>query len=72
MATRPPFRRETVGGDFANFRPRDLDGLKFDVFETMDFGNGGRLERTDMDMFMDASFSGSQFLFGHLDGVHPP
>ena len=38
----------------------------------MDFGNGGRLERTDMDMFMDASFSGSQFLFDHLDGVHPP
>ncbi|KAK0646755.1 fungal-specific transcription factor domain-containing protein [Cercophora newfieldiana] len=52
--------------------PRNLDGMQFDVFEALDFANGGRLGRMDMDMFMDASFSGSQFLFDNLDGVHPP
>ncbi|KAK3323139.1 fungal-specific transcription factor domain-containing protein [Cercophora scortea] len=51
---------------------RNIDGLQFDVFETLDFNarHGGL---TDMDMFMDASFSGgSQFMCNNMDGGYQP
>ncbi|KAK3688886.1 fungal-specific transcription factor domain-containing protein [Podospora appendiculata] len=49
----------------------NIDGLQFDVFETLDFN--ARHGLADMDMFMDASFSGgSQFMFNNMDGGYHP
>ncbi|KAK1751473.1 fungal-specific transcription factor domain-containing protein [Echria macrotheca] len=61
-----------VSGSLWDYPGSNLDAMQFDVFETLDFSSGARLGRMDMDMFMDASFSGSQFLFDNLDGIHPP
>ena len=47
----------------ANSR-RNLDGSQFDVFETLDLHSGSGM----LDMFMDASFLGSQFLFDDVAG----
>jgi hypothetical protein len=43
-----------------------MDGSQFDVFETLDLDNRSGM----LDMFMDASFLGSQFLYDDLAGVH--
>ncbi|KAK3367743.1 fungal-specific transcription factor domain-containing protein [Podospora didyma] len=62
---------QTSAGNQWDYGAVNIDGLQFDCFETLDFHNT-RPGLMDMDMFMDASFSGSQFLFDNLDGTYQP
>ncbi|PKS06130.1 hypothetical protein jhhlp_007447 [Lomentospora prolificans] len=45
---------------------RTFDGPQFDVFETLDLGPSSGL----MEIFTDASFSGSQFIFDNADSMN--
>lgn len=47
-------------------RDRNFDSSQFDVFETLDLETSTGM----MEMFTDASFSGSQFLFDNPEGVY--
>ncbi|SPO07712.1 uncharacterized protein DNG_10407 [Cephalotrichum gorgonifer] len=51
---------------FTDYHDMNFDGAQFDVFETLDLETSSGL----LEMFTDASFSGSQFLFDNPDRAY--